>query len=81
MHVLIARRLIGFHVIPLRELFWASGVVLALCIFNRLLVDQIALRYGCNAVLLIVFALFLYRMALRDGINILALVKDKLSKS
>lgn len=78
MHVLISRRLAGFHVIPLPDLLKGIGTVTLIALFNRLLIDQIALRYICNLAIVSAFALLLYRMALRDGINVISVLKGKL---
>lgn len=80
MHVVISYRLAGFHVIPLPALAAGTGTIAAIALLNRLLIEQIALRYICNFVLLAVFAFALYRMALKDGIKVISILKEKILK-
>ena len=77
LHMIISRKLLGYWIIPLRDVFRMAAVMCVAFVLNTLLVDAIVIRYLCNVVGLSVFAFLLYRTLKRDNIDVIALFRNK----
>ena len=77
LHMIISRKLLGYWIIPLRDVFHMAAVMCVAFVLNTLLVDAIVIRYLCNVVGLSVFAFLLYRTLKRDNIDVIALFRNK----
>lgn len=81
LHMFISYKLMGFHIIPMSEVFKMVIVISAAMAMDLIAVDTILIRYAINIVVLSVFALIMYTALKKDGIDIIHLAKVKLLKS
>ena len=66
LHIVISRKLVKFFVLPLKWIFGVCAVLAGLAVWNLWLIDNLLLRWGMCALVVIPVALVLLRNFLRE---------------
>ena len=77
LHTTISRRLVGFFVIPIKDVTKMVFVISIAAITDLLFINSIIIRYSFNIVVVIAFAFGIRKMLEKDGIDILQVIRTK----
>ena len=78
LHMFISYKLVNFHIISLKNVFWLSAVIIFSAVLNNIFIDKILLRYLLNIIFLLVMGYRILVSFKNDGIDVLSIIRNKL---